>query len=102
MSDPFSQSLIFLMKLAWESRYRIPLIITVSLMALDIRMQLDVNVQMRRIRRARPPAAPTANQPVEQPNNGTDDSSDSWLTVDEEEVEDGDIGIVIPETDGVR
>ncbi|KAK9717269.1 hypothetical protein QE152_g24247 [Popillia japonica] len=90
MSDPLSQPLIFLLKLAWESRYRIPLIITISLMALDVRMQLDVNIQMRRIRRT-PPAVPIGNQRAAEPSYESEDSSDSWLTVDEEEIEDGDI-----------
>lgn len=101
--DAFSQSLIFLLKLAWESRYRIPLIITVSLMALDVRMQLDVNIQMRRIRRARPAGVVAGNQPAAAASEGASidsaDSSDSWLTVDEEEIENGDIGMVVPEVD---
>ena len=49
MADAFS----FLLKLAWESRYRIPLLIAIGFMAFDIRMMLEINVQMRRIRPAR-------------------------------------------------
>lgn len=46
---------MFLLKLAWDSRYRLPLLVTVGFMALDIRMQLDVQVYMRTVRRQPPP-----------------------------------------------
>ncbi|KAJ8946792.1 hypothetical protein NQ314_008775 [Rhamnusium bicolor] len=46
--------LVFLIKLAWDCRYRLPLLITVGFMILDIRMQLDINVQTRRIPRPPP------------------------------------------------
>lgn len=45
--------LVFLLKLAWDCRFRLPLLITVGFMVLDVRMQLDINVQMRQIPRAR-------------------------------------------------
>lgn len=48
------QPLLFLIKLAWACRYRLPILITVGFMALDIRMQLEIHVQMRRIRRGPP------------------------------------------------
>lgn len=50
------KTLLFLINLAWESRYKLPLLITVGFMVLDIRMQLEITVESRRIRRAR--AAP--------------------------------------------
>lgn len=43
--------LMFLLKLAWDCRYRLPLLITVGFMILDVRMQLDINVQTRRVHR---------------------------------------------------
>lgn len=46
--------LLFLLKLAWDCRYRLPLLITVGFMVLDVRMQLDINIQMRQIPRPRP------------------------------------------------
>lgn len=46
-------ALIFLMKLAWNCRLRLPLLITIGFMIFDIRMQLDINVESRRI--PRPP-----------------------------------------------
>lgn len=63
MAEPF----LFLFKLAWESRYRIPLIITIGFMALDIRMQFEINIQMRRIRRAR--AQPVQDQTMDESND---------------------------------
>lgn len=47
------EALLFLLKLAWHCRLRLPLIIVIGFMILDIRMQLDINVESRRI--PRPP-----------------------------------------------
>lgn len=47
-------ALLFLLKLAWESRFKLPLLITIGFMMLDIRMQLEVTVESRRVRRIRP------------------------------------------------
>lgn len=55
-------ALIFLLKLAWESRLKLPLLITIGFMVLDIRMQLEITVESRRVRRLRPvPLVPTNN-----------------------------------------
>lgn len=48
------EPLLFLIKLAWACRYRLPILITVGFMALDIRMQLEIHVQMRRVHREPP------------------------------------------------
>lgn len=45
------KALMFLIKLAWDSRIRLPLLIVVGFLAFDIRMQLEINIQTRRIRR---------------------------------------------------
>lgn len=72
-------ALLFLIKLAWESRYRIPMIITLGFMALDIRMQLEINVNVRSVRRQ------SAHQRVEGFEDvSTEDDSDSWYTISEE------------------
>lgn len=52
---------MFLLKLAWQSRYRLPLILTVGFMALDIRMQLEINIHTRRVQRMRRPGPPLPN-----------------------------------------
>ncbi|XP_044740411.1 uncharacterized protein LOC123301641 [Chrysoperla carnea] len=36
--------LLFLLKLAWESRFRLPILLTVLFMALDLRVQVDINI----------------------------------------------------------
>lgn len=45
------KAFMFLLKLAWDSRIRLPLLIAVGFLAFDIRMQLEINIQTRRIRR---------------------------------------------------
>lgn len=45
--EPF----LFLCRLAYAARYRIPLIITVVFIALDIQMQVEINVEMRSVHR---------------------------------------------------
>lgn len=47
-------ALLFLLKLAWDSRFKLPLLITIGFMMLDIRIQLEVTVESRRVRRIRP------------------------------------------------
>lgn len=42
LRGPFS----FLLRLAWESRIRLPVLITVAFMVLDVRMQLEINVNL--------------------------------------------------------
>lgn len=43
------------MKLAWDCRVRLPLLVTIGFMLLDVRMQLDINIENTRI--PRPPIA---------------------------------------------
>ncbi|KAH1016732.1 hypothetical protein HUJ04_007908 [Dendroctonus ponderosae] len=84
--------LLFLLKLAWDCRYRLPLLITVGFMVLDVRMQLDINVQMREIPRPRHhlnrPTRVFAPDPthLEQEEDHLSDSS--WTTFEEHEVSD--------------
>lgn len=49
-----ANGLMFLLNLAWECRYKLPLLITISFMVLDIRMQLEITIESRRVRRIRP------------------------------------------------
>lgn len=44
-------ALLFLLKLAWDCRFKLPLIITIGFMVLDLRMQLDVTIETRHVRR---------------------------------------------------
>lgn len=41
---PFSRTFIFLAKLAWKSRVTLPMIVTAAFMAMDFRMQVEINV----------------------------------------------------------
>ncbi|CAH1966374.1 unnamed protein product [Acanthoscelides obtectus] len=85
--------LMFLLKLAWDCRYRLPLLITIGFMVLDVEMQLDIDVQTRRVRRPvqQPRTIPqlqpasTAVQPAPQHDGDISDTrtEDSWTTVDE-------------------
>lgn len=52
-------ALMFLLKLAWDSRFKLPLLITIGFMVLDIRMQLEITVESRRVRRTRHPMPAT-------------------------------------------
>lgn len=58
------KALLFLLKLAWDSRIRLPVLIVVGFLVLDIRMQLEINIQTRRIRR-RPVPRHIDQQPEE-------------------------------------
>ncbi|XP_072395583.1 uncharacterized protein [Diabrotica undecimpunctata] len=81
--------LLFLLKLAWDCRYRLPLLITVGFMVLDVRMQLDINVQTRRMPRHPPPRL----NAVQENDLGDNDnaSNESWSTVEEFDVSDVDL-----------
>lgn len=46
LGGAFQKGLVFLLKLAWNSRFRLPVLITVGFMVLDVRMQLEVNVDI--------------------------------------------------------
>lgn len=62
-------------------------------MVLDVRMQLDINVQMRQIPRPRPIQRPQAEAiPVNAQNVSFDDSisESSWTTLEEQEITDVD------------
>ncbi|KAJ8916869.1 hypothetical protein NQ315_005876 [Exocentrus adspersus] len=91
-TDTYSEMspLMFLLNLAWDCRYRLPLLITVGFMVLDVRMQLDINVQTRRIPRPRTQPRPLPEQPVNHEDDIREDdiSDDSWTTTAEETVTD--------------
>ncbi|GLG98673.1 Uncharacterized protein GBIM_05281 [Gryllus bimaculatus] len=42
----FHKGLVFLFRLAWDCRFRLPLLITIGFMVLDVRMQLEINVDV--------------------------------------------------------
>ena len=42
----FHRALMFMLKLGWKSRFRLPVLIAVVFVAMDIRMQLEVDLDM--------------------------------------------------------
>lgn len=77
MTNPslFSRTFIFLTKLAWNSRVTLPLLVTIAFMAMDFRMQVEINVQTERIVHDEP-------YMVMEVNNESEDDS-SWETISE-------------------
>lgn len=41
----FHRALIFMLKLGWKSRFRLPVLIVVAFVALDINMQLEITLE---------------------------------------------------------
>lgn len=89
-SSTFSKTFIFLTKLAWNSRITLPLLVTVAFMAMDFRMQVEINVQTERIVHDEP-------YMIMEVNNESEDDS-SWETIsetsDEPENENGELFVV--------
>lgn len=46
LGGAFQEGLVFLLNLAWKSRFRLPVLITVGFMVLDVRMQLEINLDL--------------------------------------------------------
>jgi hypothetical protein len=46
LGGAFQKGLVFLLNLAWKSRFRLPVLITVGFMVLDVRMQLEINLDL--------------------------------------------------------
>jgi hypothetical protein len=74
LGGAFQKGLVFLLNLAWKSRFRLPVLITVGFMVLDVRMQLEINLDLE--------VAHVHNQE----EDGGDDDDDE----EEEEDDDGD------------
>lgn len=53
MSNPVRTAFIYLMHLAWKSRLHIPFLLTACFLVFDIRLQLEVNINMTRRRAQR-------------------------------------------------
>lgn len=47
LDGAFQKSLVFLLNLAWKSRFHLPILIAVGFMVLDVRMQLEINVDVQ-------------------------------------------------------
>jgi len=85
LDGAFQKSLVFLLNLAWKSRFHLPVLIAVGFMVLDIRMQLEINVdvQVRHVH----------DQDGDEDDHEDDDEDDEDDDDDDDEVEDdGDEG----------
>lgn len=74
--EDFQKSLVFLIKLAWDSRFRLPVIITVGFMVLDVRMQLEINVDVE-IRNVNNDSDVDTEE-EEESSEDTDESTDNY------------------------
>lgn len=43
MDSAFGQTFLFLTKLAWKSKVTIPILVTAAFLAMDFRMQIELN-----------------------------------------------------------
>lgn len=90
MGTPVRPAFIYLMHLAWKSRLHIPFLLTVCFLVFDIRLQLEVNINMTRRRvNQRPGIEPNADANNRGLINVDDDEDD--LDDDESEEDDDDI-----------
>lgn len=78
LRGPFRTGLLFLFHLAWKSRVRLPVLIAIGFMVLDIRMQFEINIDLGRAGRQ---GAPILGQGVVE--NVDLDDTDETLTVEE-------------------
>lgn len=42
----FHRALIFMLKLGWKSRFRLPVLMMAAFVVMDIRMQLDIEIDV--------------------------------------------------------
>ncbi|XP_013106964.1 uncharacterized protein LOC106086725 [Stomoxys calcitrans] len=45
MNSPFGEVFMFLTNLAWKSRVTIPVLVTTAFLIMDIRLQIEINIQ---------------------------------------------------------
>lgn len=48
-TSKFMETFIFLTKLAWNCRMTLPMLVTAAFMAMDVRLQIEINVRTERI-----------------------------------------------------
>uniref|UniRef100_A0A1B6LQ39 Uncharacterized protein n=1 Tax=Graphocephala atropunctata TaxID=36148 RepID=A0A1B6LQ39_9HEMI len=82
LRGPFRTGLLFLFHLAWKSRVRLPVLIAIGFMVLDIRMHLEINIDLGRAGRQ---AVPLLGQGNNQAPVIDLDASDSEETYTGEE-----------------
>ena len=86
----FQKSLVFLLNLAWKSRFHLPVLIAVGFMVLDVRMQLEINVDVQ-VRHVHDQDGDDENDEDDDDNDEDDDDDDDELEDDGEEGDDGNV-----------
>ncbi|XP_055381436.1 uncharacterized protein LOC129612021 [Condylostylus longicornis] len=71
MDSEFGRAFLFLTNLAWKCRITLPVLVTAVFMVMDIRLQIEINIQAGHL-------AADANG-IEEESNASDDS---WETLD--------------------
>uniref|UniRef100_A0A1B6EKC8 Uncharacterized protein n=1 Tax=Cuerna arida TaxID=1464854 RepID=A0A1B6EKC8_9HEMI len=75
---PFKTGLMFLFHLAWKSRVRLPVLIAIGFMVLDIRMQLEINIDLGRAGRQAVPLLGQGNDQAHVIDLDDTDSEESY------------------------
>ncbi|XP_071444366.1 uncharacterized protein [Hetaerina americana] len=88
VGGPIRSGFLFLLHLAWESRFRLPILLVVGLMVLDVRMQLEIDFDAELMQERRMQLVRNIEDGDDEDDEGEDDYSDE----DEFEL-DGDIEI---------
>lgn len=72
MDSVFGNVFLFLTELAWKSRLTIPVLVTTAFLVMDIRLQIEINIQSGQVNAS----------DIEDPEDGYDEDN---LGVDDEE-----------------
>jgi len=93
LDGAFQKSLVFLLNLAWKSRFHLPVLIAVGFMVLDVRMQLEINVdvQVRHVHDQDGNDDEEDDDDDEDDEEDDDDDDDDELEDDGEEGDDGNV-----------
>uniref|UniRef100_W8BHN4 Uncharacterized protein n=1 Tax=Ceratitis capitata TaxID=7213 RepID=W8BHN4_CERCA len=76
MNTPFGEVFLFLTDLAWKSRLTIPMLVTTIFLIMDIRLQIEINIQTGQ-------AAADLDQLDDLDDDDTDDDdTDNYLSDD--------------------
>ncbi|XP_067616743.1 uncharacterized protein [Eurosta solidaginis] len=73
MNTPFGEVFLFLTDLAWKSRLTIPVLVTTVFLIMDIRLQIEINIQSGQ-------AAADLDDDDDSDDDDDDDDSDDYLS----------------------
>ncbi|XP_055906383.1 trigger factor [Eupeodes corollae] len=74
MNSPFGEVFLFLTDLAWKSRVTIPVLVTTVFLIMDIRLQIEINIQ--------------SGQPAVEFPDLDDDSLEEYPTESDDDIDD--------------